>query len=173
MFTKLHDFTFTDGATPLVPMVVGPDGGLYGSTSLGGPRRGGILFKLVLSRTPVDSDGDGVPDAVDRCPDTPPGAIVDATGCSIAQLVPSAARRSGGTWKNHGQYVRAVIRTATDFMKAHLITRRQWAQVVTGAAHSKCGWNRRSDHEGDRDWHRDWDCDRDRDWGRERDRDRD
>jgi OOP family OmpA-OmpF porin len=30
---------------------------------------------------PVDSDGDGVVDGVDQCPDTPAGAKVDATGC--------------------------------------------------------------------------------------------
>ena len=32
-----------------------------------------------------DSDGDGVPDPMDRCPDTPPGVQVDETGC-IADL---------------------------------------------------------------------------------------
>jgi OOP family OmpA-OmpF porin len=31
----------------------------------------------------VDSDGDGVVDASDRCPGTPLGAIVDATGCEL------------------------------------------------------------------------------------------
>jgi OOP family OmpA-OmpF porin len=30
---------------------------------------------------PVDSDGDGVPDALDRCPDTPHGVAVDEHGC--------------------------------------------------------------------------------------------
>ncbi len=29
----------------------------------------------------VDSDGDGVSDSLDRCPNTPPGAAVDAYGC--------------------------------------------------------------------------------------------
>ena len=29
-----------------------------------------------------DSDGDGVPDAIDKCPNTPCGARVDGTGCS-------------------------------------------------------------------------------------------
>ncbi|NLX14564.1 MAG: hypothetical protein GXY44_13055 [Phycisphaerales bacterium] len=33
-----------------------------------------------------DSDGDGVPDALDLCPDTAPGAEVDADGCSCEQL---------------------------------------------------------------------------------------
>ncbi|MCY4427580.1 MAG: OmpA family protein [Halieaceae bacterium] len=32
---------------------------------------------------PVDSDGDGVPDDIDECPDTPAGARVDDRGCSL------------------------------------------------------------------------------------------
>jgi serine protease AprX len=34
---------------------------------------------------PVDSDGDGVSDTLDQCPNTPVGAAVDASGCSAAQ----------------------------------------------------------------------------------------
>ena len=30
---------------------------------------------------PLDSDGDGVPDYLDQCPDTPAGALVDENGC--------------------------------------------------------------------------------------------
>jgi hypothetical protein len=36
----------------------------------------------------VDSDGDGVPDDKDQCPNTPAGDIVDAHGCTIYHLVP-------------------------------------------------------------------------------------
>ncbi len=32
---------------------------------------------------PLDSDGDGVPDYLDRCPDTPPGVRVDIYGCPL------------------------------------------------------------------------------------------
>lgn len=32
---------------------------------------------------PVDSDGDGVTDDVDRCPNTPAGAAVDVNGCAL------------------------------------------------------------------------------------------
>jgi OOP family OmpA-OmpF porin len=32
---------------------------------------------------PLDSDGDGVPDYLDKCPDTPKGVKVDTTGCPL------------------------------------------------------------------------------------------
>ncbi|PLY07852.1 MAG: OmpA family protein [Arcobacter sp.] len=32
---------------------------------------------------PKDSDGDGVVDSLDKCPDTPKGEIVDETGCTL------------------------------------------------------------------------------------------
>jgi hypothetical protein len=32
---------------------------------------------------PLDSDGDGVPDYLDKCPNTPSGVKVDATGCPL------------------------------------------------------------------------------------------
>jgi OOP family OmpA-OmpF porin len=32
---------------------------------------------------PMDSDGDGVPDSIDRCPNTPHGVAVDASGCPL------------------------------------------------------------------------------------------
>ncbi len=35
----------------------------------------------------VDTDGDGVPDATDRCANTPAGATVDQFGCTAAQAV--------------------------------------------------------------------------------------
>ncbi len=41
---------------------------------------------------PIDSDGDGVYDGLDMCPSTPVGERVDASGCSRAQL--SASSRS-------------------------------------------------------------------------------
>ncbi|UCG52039.1 MAG: OmpA family protein [Candidatus Latescibacterota bacterium] len=32
---------------------------------------------------PMDSDGDGVYDGIDKCPDTPEGAVVDEVGCPL------------------------------------------------------------------------------------------
>lgn len=36
----------------------------------------------------VDSDGDGVPDSVDKCPNTPAGTKVDADGCPVVTPAP-------------------------------------------------------------------------------------
>ena len=40
-------------------------------------------YQVVEKATPKDSDGDGVIDALDKCPNTPKGAMVDAHGCWI------------------------------------------------------------------------------------------
>jgi hypothetical protein len=133
-------------------------------TSMSNPLISDSLEITTVAAADQDSDGDGVCDALDQCPNTPPGAIVNCYGCSIDQLVPCAGPLSGGTWKNHGEYVCNVIKTATEFLRARLITRREWAQIVSRAARSKCGWNRRCDHGWDRDWNRDWDWDHDRGW---------
>jgi hypothetical protein len=87
---------------------------------------------------------------------------------TIDQLVPCDGPASGGTWKSHTQYVEAVLVVATDFLKAKLITPKQWAQIVTQAAWSRCGWNPRCDQNGDLDWHRQWSSANDCNWGRGR-----
>jgi len=81
-----------------------------------------------------DSDGDGVSDEQDQCPNTPAGSIVDARGCSIAQLV-----TCDGQWKNHGQYVSAVAKMCEQFLSAGLITEDQKDAIVEAAAGSNCG----------------------------------
>jgi outer membrane protein OmpA-like peptidoglycan-associated protein len=39
--------------------------------------------KVDSNGCPIDSDGDGVPDYLDECPDTPKGTKVDAKGCPL------------------------------------------------------------------------------------------
>jgi OOP family OmpA-OmpF porin len=46
----------------------------------------GFLDKVLVCEepaVPVDSDGDGVPDCKDKCPDTPKGVAVDSKGCPL------------------------------------------------------------------------------------------
>src|SRR5437867_3333682 len=88
----------------------------------------------------TDGDNDGVPDSLDRCPSTPASAIVDATGCSIDQIAPCSGPASGGTWKNHGQYVSAVAQAVEALLAQGLITEDQAEEIVSEAAHSDCGF---------------------------------
>ena len=46
---------------------------------------GGVLWSFggAPAAPPADTDGDGVPDKKDKCPDTPAGARVDERGCPI------------------------------------------------------------------------------------------
>jgi len=38
-------------------------------------------IRIAQTALPLDSDGDGVPDDIDKCPDTPKGVKVDENGC--------------------------------------------------------------------------------------------
>ncbi len=82
------------------------------------------ITSLSATVTPIvtDSDGDGVPDANDKCPGSSSGAV-DADGCTIAQLVPCAAPAGGGKWRNHGHHISEAAKTADAFVQAGLITR--------------------------------------------------
>jgi hypothetical protein len=64
---------------------------------------------------------------------------VDANGCSIDQLAPCAGPASGGTWKNHGQYVSTVAQAAESFVAQGLISEEQAEAIVAQAAQSNCG----------------------------------
>ena len=49
----------------------------------GGAMMGAAVGYLLCSRGPHDSDGDGVTDDLDQCPNTPAGTEVDSTGCAV------------------------------------------------------------------------------------------
>lgn len=46
----------------------------------------GFGFAAPVAALTVDADGDGVLDAADQCPNTPPGAAVDVNGCPAAAI---------------------------------------------------------------------------------------
>lgn len=48
---------------------------------LGGHLKPSFPEPPVIVETPVDSDGDGVVDSLDKCPNTPRNVVVDANGC--------------------------------------------------------------------------------------------
>jgi len=57
----------------------------------------------------------------------------------IEQLVPCAGPHSGGTWRNHGQYVSAVVEVVERYVENGLVTGREAETVIATTAHSGCG----------------------------------
>src|SRR6266568_3195752 len=76
------------------------------------------------------------PDYRDECPDTAHGSAVNEEGCSIDQLVPCAGPATGGTWRNHGDYLRAVTAAADAFLATGFITAEQRDAALRAARHS-------------------------------------
>lgn len=64
--------------------------------------------------------------------------VMDAESI-IDQLVPCSGPASGGTWKNHGQYVSSVAHAAQSLAKQGCISQQQIGQIVSEAARSDCG----------------------------------
>jgi thrombospondin type 3 repeat protein len=87
-----------------------------------------------------DLDADKVANSVDSCSFTPPGAVINPGGCSIAQLCPCEGPRSATTlWKNHGEYVSCVTKNANLFLHTGLVTQPEKGALVSSAAQSQCG----------------------------------
>jgi hypothetical protein len=71
---------------------------------------------------------------------------VDANGCSIDQIAPCSGPASGGTWKNHGQYVSTVAHTVEAFLAQDLISEDQAEEIISQAAQSDCGFAGKQKH---------------------------
>jgi hypothetical protein len=94
----------------------------------------GWAQKLAPLAEQCDADGDGISDDRDQCANTPTGAVVNAHGCSVAQLCPC-----DGTWRDHGEYVRCVITHAWQFFRAGLLSPEQRRDSIRNAIQSNCG----------------------------------
>lgn len=80
-----------------------------------------------------DPDDDGIDDLDDTCTDSASGAVVDADGCSGAQVVENTCG-SASDWKNLGQYVSCVTKAANDAVKAGLLTNTESSAIKVAAA---------------------------------------
>jgi hypothetical protein len=105
-----------------------------------------IICGVVTSFSPIalfehnDLDNDGIPDSMDSCISTPPGDMVNASGCSVNDLCPCGhPAGSSSQWKNHGVYVSCITHAAGDFVAAGLITKGDKGVIVSTAAGSNCG----------------------------------
>jgi hypothetical protein len=100
-----------------------------------------VIDDLVFAPSPpvIDSDNDGVPDDEDQCSNTAEGAVVDAHGCSIQQLVPCDGPLSGGRWKNHGHYVSTLGKAIEAFIAQGLIAEEEGEGILEAAARGDCG----------------------------------
>jgi len=112
--------------------------GVNGDQSNDSVRDSGAAYIFAGVGIPPDSDGDGVLDADDQCPNTPAGVITDASGCSIAQLVPC-----DGPWQDHGEYVQALFDVTKRFLDAGLITEAQRRAILREGLTSDCGKRRK------------------------------
>ena len=59
----------------------------------------------------------------------------------IDQLVPCSGPASGGTWKNHGQYVSSVAHAAQSLARQGCLSQPGIGKIVSEAARSNCGKN--------------------------------
>lgn len=87
----------------------------------------------------LDADSDEVNDDSDLCLYTQLGATVNASGCSIAQLVPCEGPEENTSWKNHGKYVSQMAKEAKTFRKQGLINQWEFLTIMQAAAQSVCG----------------------------------
>jgi hypothetical protein len=106
----------------------------------------GDLLAFDNSAKLADTDGDGVTDGADECPDSDfrdfvdvgsgPTTIendgVDESGCTIQDRVNHCRDDA----KNHGQYVSCIVHLANELYKAGVITKNQRQGMKTGAAKS-------------------------------------
>ena len=135
--------TYTTGDQQSAAVAAGPAGSFVVGWSNGGNRDGdgtGIFARLFA--TP-DSDGDGIPDDEDECPDSNLEAtvIVDGcdsgvdnvlfdNGCTITDLVYGCADGAS----NHGQFVSCVAALTNELKRDGVISGRDKGRIQSCAA---------------------------------------
>ncbi len=102
-----------------------------------------VYDNLQFGRGVIDTDGDGIPDDEDACPDSDlsPTVVIDgcdsgvdnslgADGCTLSDLIGECAEGVG----NHGQFVRCVSHLTNDLKKARIITGAEKGAIMSCAA---------------------------------------
>ena len=94
---------------------------------------GSASIEIIPADSDQDLDNDGVNDDQDRCPDTAPDALVDATGCALSQYCVCA------DFSSHGAYVECIAKTSRRFVLDGLMDKKHRNQAIRDAARSACG----------------------------------
>ncbi|MEO5803381.1 MAG: cohesin domain-containing protein [Verrucomicrobiota bacterium] len=103
--------------------------------AVGSPSSSTALNFVTFDEGVWDTDGNGIPyEKVN--------GLVSILPSGIEQLVPCEGPLSGGFWKNHGQYVSAVIKVARLFLDEEFITEEEMNAIIMNAAESNCGSRR-------------------------------
>lgn len=141
------------GADGRRPLLVRVDAAALVS-SLGGPGRervgrvlvSGRVAGMTLAATTTfdldassDLDGDGVPNAADRCPATASSERVDTAGCALSQYCPCVGPSSGGPWLAPAAYRQCVEGRSSAFLDAGVMSSAEAEAARALAASANCG----------------------------------
>jgi uncharacterized repeat protein (TIGR03803 family) len=156
--TTLVDFNGSNGALPAGGLTLGRDGSFYGATVYGGAFEGTVFRMTPQGRLTTLANFTARLSGVRPYGGVTFGAdgrlfgttITGGSGDSgtifrldlpptIEELVPCAGPATGGSWKNHGQYLAAFTAAADSFLEAGLITAEERDAVVGEAVRSDCG----------------------------------
>jgi hypothetical protein len=119
---------------------VGFESGVFDRDNLSGSERDRVEQSAALTSCDPDGDGDGVPDALDLCPDSDlrptvwiggcdsgvsndiDGALVDADGCSLADYLAHQLTTAATGARNHGRFVSTMARYLNALVRSGIIT---------------------------------------------------
>lgn len=131
--TLTIDYTHSSGAGGDLDLVAS---GSLSYTDTDGNPVSGALDAVSITTESCDSDGDGIDDSEDVCPDSvfDVSSEIDADGCTVDDYCPC-----DDAWSNHGEYVSCVASVSNDFKSEGILSGKDKGAIQSDAAGSTCG----------------------------------